>query len=141
MVRWSGKVDLSKLRVVSPGADAHQGKKSKYNSKITEYNGVKYHSKAEANHAQKLDLLKKGGLVERWERQHKIRIELYGKHFMDYKVDFKVFFVDGHIEYHEVKGFPTRDFKIVWNLLSLLKDEILGAGDLVLIRNGKEIRD
>lgn len=89
---------------------------AKYRNTKQTYNGYSYDSKLEAGHAQHLDLLIKAGEVEKWERQHKISIDINGVHICNYFIDFKVYFIDGRIEYHEVKGYETDVWKLKWKL-------------------------
>lgn len=90
--------------------------KSKYGSEKQTYNGYAYDSKLEAAYAQQLDWMIKAKEVEKWERQHKISIDINGVHICNYFIDFKVWFLDGRIEYHEVKGFETEVWKMKWRL-------------------------
>lgn len=87
-------------------------KKNKYGAKQTVYNGVKYHSKAEANYARELDIKKKASnksqRVIEWERQVPYKIYSLGGHLVfTYYLDFKVYYADGRIEHIDVKGVLT----------------------------------
>lgn len=93
---------------------------NKYKAKKQTYNGYSYDSKLEASYAMELDLLIKAGEVDKWERQHKISIDINGVHICNYFIDFKVYFVDGRIEYHEVKGYETDVWKLKWKLSKAL---------------------
>jgi hypothetical protein len=88
----------------------------KYNNKPTVYNGKKYASKREAKHAQDLDWRIKSGEVTKWVPQVKIPIIVDGKFICHYIIDFKVWLVDGSIEYHEVKGKELQLWKLKWAL-------------------------
>jgi hypothetical protein len=90
--------------------------RSKYNSKVSNYNGRNYDSALECSYAQQLDWLIKAKEVKSWEPQHKIEIYVNGIHICNYFIDFKVIFEDGHEEYHEVKGFETDVWKMKWKL-------------------------
>lgn len=90
--------------------------KSKYKAVKQCYNGYNYDSKLEANYAAQLDWMIKAKEVEKWERQHKISIDINGVHICNYFMDFKVWFTDGRVEYHEVKGFFTEIWKMKWKL-------------------------
>jgi hypothetical protein len=79
-------------------------KRHKYNAKKTEYNGVMFDSKKEANRAMELDLLIRGKVVEKVEYQPVFDCIIEDKKICKYKADFKVFYLDGHIEYEDVKG-------------------------------------
>lgn len=84
---------------------------NKYNNTWTEYNGVKYQSKKEANYAAELDLLKKAGEVKEWKRQKRFEITKRGKHICYYYIDFEVLTKKG-IEYIDIKGFKTNIYKL-----------------------------
>jgi len=90
--------------------------KNKFGSIKQTYNGFSYDSKREAEYAAELDWLMEAKEVKKWERQHKISIDINGKHICNYYVDFKVYFNDGRIEYHEVKGYETAVWKLKWKL-------------------------
>ena len=94
--------------------------RSKYNSKITSYNGRNYHSTLECSYAQQLDWLIKAKEIREWIPQFKLELRVNDRHISNYFVDFKVIYCDGHIEYHEVKGFETDTWKIKWELSKAL---------------------
>jgi hypothetical protein len=89
----------------------------KYHAQATEYDGVRYDSKAEATRAEELDLLLRRGVqgygygIQMWVRQVGIRL---GPDFAT-RVDFLVI---GHGEHHceEIKGFETPAFRTVRRL-------------------------
>ena len=83
-------------------------KPTKYRSRRTEYNGVKYASKKEAKHAEELNLLVKAGELSFWLRQ--IPFSLPGGTV--YRLDFAEFrqVVNTslyQIDWVEVKGYKT----------------------------------
>lgn len=90
--------------------------KSKYKAVKQSYNGCSYDSKLEANYAAQLDLLIKAKEVDRWDRQYKISIDVNDVHICNYFIDFVVYFTDGRVEYHEVKGYETEVWKMKWKL-------------------------
>jgi hypothetical protein len=94
--------------------------KSKYKAVKQSYNGYNYDSKLEANYASQLDLLIMAKEVEKWERQYKISIDVNDVHICNYFIDFKVWFTDGRVEYHEVKGYETEVWKMKWKLSKAL---------------------
>ena len=110
---------------------------SKYKAVKTEYKGRKYDSKREAAYAAELDMLKNARTgdkrVEEWTPQ--VRIPLIvradskpGKPVLvcHYVVDFAVTYGDGHMEYHEVKGFETEVWKLKEKLFrALYPDAVL----------------
>lgn len=95
-------------------------KGNKYGSVKQSYNGYNYDSGLEAKYAAELDWLIKAKEVEKWKRQFKIEIDVNGVHICNYYIDFKVYFTDGRIEYHEVKGFETDVWKMKWKLSKAL---------------------
>lgn len=97
--------------------------KNKFGAIKQTYNGYSYDSKMEAQYAAKLDWRIKAGEVKKWERQHKISIDVNGVHIANYFIDFKVYMSDGTIEYHEVKGVETPVFKIKWRLSQALNPD------------------
>jgi hypothetical protein len=88
---------------------------SKYRAKRTEYNGVLYASKAEANRAAELDLLLKAGNILDWIPQPMVRL---GVPENVYRPDFLVIAQRGGVLghggdawYEDVKGAETAKFK------------------------------
>lgn len=90
--------------------------KSKYKNKITLYGGIKFHSTKEANYCKTLDLLKTAKLdsdrVLKYERQLPFIFSVAGTIICTYKLDFKVYYADGRVEYVDVKGFKTDVYQI-----------------------------
>lgn len=87
----------------------------------TPYGGRTYASKAEAHHAQTLDLLKRAGIVEFWTPQVRLPLLIDGKHLCYYVADFHVGYCNGLEEIVEVKGHWTdyaklkrRVFELTW---------------------------
>lgn len=95
-------------------------KRNRYGNvaKRTEYNGVAYPSKAEAEYAARLDLMVKGGLILGWIRQ--VTFPLVPKtdtaKGVTYRVDFMVFTAPGECHVVDVKGVETGRFKIIREL-------------------------
>lgn len=96
---------------------------NKYGAKITEYNGVKYHSKREAAYAEQLDWKVKLGEIQSWTRQFRIPLVVFKKLICTYIIDFVVLANDGHKQYVEIKGFETADFKLKWKLVQALNED------------------
>ena len=82
-------------------------KPNKFHAEATTYNGVRYDSKAEANHARKLDQDKAAGQVRWWVRQ--VAVGLGPDHRT--VVDFLVCRFDGVAQFHEVKGHETAPWR------------------------------
>jgi len=113
------------------------GKKDGYirNATTSNYNGMYYRSKKEAGYAQHLDILMKADdekeRVVEWEYEPTIEVICNGKRVFTYKIDFKVTYGDGRIEYIEVKGFETNywrlKFKVVEAINNGYSETIQGA--------------
>jgi len=101
--------------------------RNKFSAKRTEYAGRTYDSKMEANYAAKLDLLRMAsgrmaGVLS-WRPQVHVKLEVNGHLVATYIVDFEVTFADGHVEYHEVKGYETETWKLKEKLFRALFPE------------------
>lgn len=98
-----------------------KGKRNnKFNAVKQTYNGYSYDSKREAQYAAELDWMIKAGEVEKWERQHKISLDVNDVHIANYYMDFKVYFNDGRVEMHEVKGAETPLWRMKFRLAKAL---------------------
>lgn len=95
---------------------SNKGKGNKYNSRRSTYNGYNYDSGLEAKYAETLDWMIKAKEIKKWERQHKISLDINGVHIANYFIDFKVFLMDGTVEYHEVKGMATDLWRLKWRM-------------------------
>lgn len=102
---------------------------SKYGAKKQEYRGVSYHSKKEAGYAHDLAMRLSAGDIKDWQRQVKISLDVDGYHIANYYIDFVVTHNDDRLEYIEVKGFETPEWRLKWKLFEALygnkKDVIL----------------
>lgn len=89
---------------------------SKYGNKETEYKGVKYHSKKEAEYAMLLDTLFKASnskdRVIDYQIQVPYKIYLNEKYICKYLADFVVKYADGREEVVDVKGVKTQTYKL-----------------------------
>lgn len=102
---------------------------NKYGAKRTLYNGRAYHSKAEADYAAKLDLLRTAKVNDRvveWRPQVAIPLTVNGQLVCTYICDFAVTYADGRVEHHEVKGAETVAWKLKRRLFeALYPDRVL----------------
>ena len=81
---------------------------SKYGAQLKKVDGITFHSKKEANYYRYLIQARdKAKTVHYFLRQ--VPFDLGGG--TKYRVDFVVFYTDGRIEYIDVKGYETPDFK------------------------------
>lgn len=77
----------------------------KTGAKKTEYNGIVYDSKLEANYAEFLDELVSENEIQAWGRQKKFPLlNMYGESRLSYKADFIVTDLQGAEHVVETKG-------------------------------------
>jgi len=87
-------------------------KSNKYNSVISTYKGIKYHSKAEVKYAQILDDLLEKGLINSYTRQARYPLpNMNGVMKMAYVADFVVIGNSGEEYIIDVKGFLSVENK------------------------------
>ena len=92
-------------------------KKSKYGSRKTIVNGIKYDSKKEARYGVKLQQLEKAGIIKDLQRQVKYELQpsfkLNGKTIrsISYIADF-TYIKDGELHIIDCKGFRTTEYKL-----------------------------
>ncbi len=104
------------------------GKKQGYirNAESTFYDGKHFRSKKEAGYAQHLDILKRANddseRVVEWEYEPHLEVTCNGKRVFTYKIDFKVIYANGRIEYAEVKGFETAYWRLKWKVVEAIND-------------------
>lgn len=79
---------------------------NKFNAKITELDGIKFHSKKEAKYWQDLGYAKKSGELLFALRQ--VPLHLPGN--VRYVVDFLEFWKNGDVRFVDVKGFKTQAY-------------------------------
>ena len=115
---------------------------NKYGSKHTEYAGVKYHSRFEADCAAILDTRLKAKDIKEVRRQVKIPLEAYGHHITNYFIDFVVVHNDNHLEYIEAKGMETDAWKLKFKMLEakLASEEPMAELTLWKQRSYKKVR-
>jgi len=90
---------------------------NKYGAKKSDYNGIKYDSKLEANFAQHFDTMLAAGELTKIERQVKIELYAYDSKICNYFIDFILYHKDGTKEYAEVKGLAMPLWKMKWKML------------------------
>ena len=99
-------------------------KKNKFSAVRQTYKGYSYDSKMEANYAMKLDLLLKAGEIKEITKQKRIELYVNDVHVANNYVDFLLEFPDGSLELHEVKGFPTPEWKLKRKILEAQLEDI-----------------
>ena len=93
-------------------------KKHKYNARKTVVDGISFDSKAEAEYYIHLKYLQSINVVRSFYLQPVINIlpnfKYDGKTIrkMDYRLDFKIEYTDGTVEYIDIKGMATTDAKM-----------------------------
>ena len=102
-------------------------KKTKYNNKITELDGIKFHSRKESMRYGQLKLYEKGGLISdlrlqvSYELIPKLVINGKTERAINYIADFVYFDTVHKVEVVEdVKGMITDIFKIKYRLMKLI---------------------
>lgn len=100
-------------------------KKGRYGNvaKRTEYNGVKYDSKAEAHYAANLDIEVAAGTVSLWLRQVTVPLGPDFRTRVDFVVIMPIWMAhfpneNQRVKFVEVKGVETREFRKVRKLWS-----------------------
>lgn len=100
----------------------------------TDYNGMWFQSKLEADYARQLDWRIKAGEVKEWKRQHKIEIKVNGVKICNYFIDFVATMPDGSQQYIEVKGMEQEVWRLKWKLCMALKDEIAPGVEWIVVK-------
>lgn len=115
-------------------SDKKDPSNARIKSSRTDYNGMWFQSKLEANYAMQLDFRIKAGEVKEWKRQHKIQIIVNGVKICNYFIDFVVTLADGSIQYVEVKGMEQEVWRLKWKLCMALKDKIAPGVEWIVVK-------
>lgn len=103
------------------------GRRSKFGNIRTEYRGVLYDSKLEADYAASLDLRKRAtsrlDRIKSWKRQVPVKLEVNGRLICTYLCDFVIEHDDTRLEYIECKGRETPEWRIKKKLFIALFPE------------------
>ena len=83
-------------------------RRNKYNAIPTVIDGIRFASKAEANYCAQLKILQRAGEIKYFLMQ----VPFYLPGGIKYVVDFVVFHNDGTVDYVDVKGVETKEFKL-----------------------------
>jgi len=84
------------------------------------YAGRVYDSAKEMRRAQELDILLQDETIQAWWPQITFKLTVNGQLICRYVADFKVLYFDGRVEYEEVKGFETKEWKLKYKLFRAL---------------------
>ena len=95
---------------------------NKFNASRARYGDHVYHSRLEARVAARLDLLQKARAnpAVKIERQVPAVFYVNGVKVATWKVDFRVTYKDGTVEWVEAKGFETGEYRIKKKLFEAL---------------------
>lgn len=102
-------------------------KKNKYNNKIKELDGIRFHSKKESARYSQLKLYEKGGLIENLRLQ--VKYELIPKLVINGKTERAISYVADFVYYdtvnkcevtEDVKGMATDIFKLKYRLMKVI---------------------
>ena len=98
---------------------------TKYKSKTCKcLLGHWHHSRGEAEHCNKLSLLKKTGYITEFETQKKFSFDINGKHICNHYVDFWITGNSGEQWVEEFKGMATPEWKLKKKLFEALFPDI-----------------
>lgn len=92
----------------APPAAAEPTKRAKYGNTITVVDGIRFDSKKEAGYYEQLKVRRQAGEVHFWLRQ--VPVHLPGG--TKYVLDFLVFLRSGEVQFVDVKGRETKEFRI-----------------------------
>ena len=94
---------------------------TKYNSKRTELDGIKFDSRAEANRYAYLKLRERAKEITRLELQPEYKISFNGTHICKYRADFRYFEIGAKKQIVEdVKGVLTPVYKLKKKLVEAI---------------------
>ena len=93
---------------------------NKYNAQWCVYEGIRYHSKKEAEYAMILDDKLKKNEIKNWKRQIRFPLKVNDVLVASLIIDFEIENLDGNKELIEIKGVETVSFKIKKKLFSVL---------------------
>jgi hypothetical protein len=91
-------------------------KQNKYRNKKTVIDDIEFDSKKEADRYCQLKLMKRAGQIIDFELQPRfVLLPAFDKNGIHYRpivyiADFKVIYLDGHIEIEDTKGIKTKEF-------------------------------
>jgi hypothetical protein len=134
---WLARPGVKVLGLAPGPAAAPAGKAgNKYHARITEYDGIRYDSRAEAKYAEGLDLAVRAGAIRGWCRQVAFRL---GPARIAYRADFLVFGADGVAVAIDVKGVVTERFRVIlklWAAHGPCDLRVVHKGEAEVIRGG-----
>lgn len=109
---------------------------SKYRNKLTEVDGIQFHSKKEARRWGELKLLQKAKKISGLERQVKFSLDINGEHICNYFADF----VYSSTESHFLVPFPA-PYQVVEDVKGVRTPLYRVKAKLMKAIHGIEIRE
>lgn len=99
-------------------------RRTKYGSKKTEVNGIKFDSKKEAKRYVELLLLERAGLIRELRLQPRFPFVINGQKFCTYIADFMYYSEKEQcIIVEDVKGYKTEVYKLKSKLFRIMYDQ------------------
>lgn len=115
------RIDLRKLKMEGGRITMSRGERqNKYGAHSATFMGRKYHSTAEAEYAQGLELRKRAGEIKEWTPQFKVPLYVHEVLISTYYADFFIVYADGSEEIVEVKGCFTEYARLKWKLFTVI---------------------
>lgn len=91
----------------------------KYRNKITVFDGIKFHSKREAEYYQELKLRERAKQIHNLQLQVKYPLIVNGEIVSKYIADF-VYIENGKLVIDDLKGVRTAVFNLKWKMMKAL---------------------
>lgn len=119
--QWQAEGRVKTHRITLPGEtvatdkNKNGGKRGKYGNIKAEAEGIKFHSRREANRWMALRLMEKAGEIKDLQRQVAYPIEVNGIKICDYIADFV--YEKGEIVVEDAKGYRTEIFNLKAKLM------------------------
>lgn len=101
-------VDAQAAAPGQPASADGRPPRRKYGNVVTRVDGIRFDSKREAAYYEQLKLRQKAGEVSFWLRQTPVHLPGGTK----YVLDFIVFLKSGEVQFVDVKGRETKEFRI-----------------------------
>lgn len=128
-LREEGKVKTHRIAIASERNPSNMARPNpgpkKYHNEITVLEGIKFHSKKEADRYGDLRLLEKAKEISKLKLQVKFLLVIDGEQVSSYIADF-TYLKAGKLVVEDVKGFKTEGYRLKKKLMAALhKIEIL----------------
>lgn len=123
----SGKelMSIEAYRLLTSHEKEKKKKKSKYNAKKTEIDGINFDSIGESKRYMELKVLERIGDIFDLKLQLSHKLIINGDLICTYRSDFEYFNREGVYVVEDFKGFRTPEYKIKRNLMKALKGIVI----------------